>query len=118
VSASKKSSGRVKNQNTSTSQIVVTPRYRANPRTEPTLRKNSTTDDSRATKLAAKIVFHVALNARGAALRSVRPLVPRPGALEEHDVRVDGDADRHDDAGGTGDRERVVGLREMYVAST
>ena len=73
VAAMRITAGRVKNHSTTTSQIVVTPRYRAKPRTEPTLRTNSTAAAMNETRLAARIVRHVEAKLRAAELRNVRP---------------------------------------------
>ena len=65
--------GRVKNHSTATSHTVVTPRYRAKPRTDPTLSTKSTAAAMNDTRLAARIVFHVDAKLRAAELRNVRP---------------------------------------------
>ena len=71
--ASRPTTGRVKNQATTTSRIVETPRKNANPRTGPTVSWNSTIAPMKLETSAARIVRKAREKARSVELRSVRP---------------------------------------------
>ena len=88
------------------SSIVDRPRKKAKPRTEPTVRYHSTTAPISETRSAARIVRQALAKPARRRVRSDSPgahLVLQ--SFEVDDVRVDRDADRHDDAGDAGQRE-------------
>ena len=105
--ASSPTRGRVKNQATTTSRIVETPRKKAKPRTGPTVSWNSTMAPMKLEMSAARIVRKAReKRALGGAAQRAPGLHLVLEALEVHDVAVDGDADRHDDAGDAGEAQR------------
>ena len=86
---------------------VESPRKYAKPRTEPIASTYSTTAPISDTRSAATIVRNARRNPVSSDERTVLPgahLVLE--SFEVDDIGVDGDTDRHDDAGHTGQRER------------
>ena len=65
--------GRVKNQETTTSRMVESPRKKAKPRTGPTVSTNSRAAPMKLEMSAARIVRNARLKARSVELRNVRP---------------------------------------------
>ena len=88
-----------------------TPRKNAKPRTDPIARRYSTAAPISDTRSAATIVRNERVNPRSTDERTVRPVSHLVlESLEVHDVRVDGHADRHDEPGHAGERERQADL--------
>ena len=71
--ASRPTTGRVKNQATTTSRIVEIPRKKAKPRTGPTVSRKSTVAPMKLEMSAARMVRNAREKARSVELRSVRP---------------------------------------------
>ena len=110
--ASIATSGRVKKYATNKSSRVDRPRKKAKPRTGPTVRKYSSAgaDEARDVGREDRLVRlgEAAVHRTADRLAGLDLVLE---SFEEHDVGVDGDADRHDDAGGTCQRQREAVVR-------
>ena len=73
LEARRPTTGRVKNQATTTSRIVEMPRKKAKPRTGPTVSVNSRKAPMKLEVSAARMVRKARAKARSVELRSVRP---------------------------------------------